>query len=204
VAAFRRSADDECVTVRPIPPALASRLLRRLRDDRGYTLTELLTAMSIMLIVISTLASVFVSGSNAEVDLSNRFEAQANGRVALDRFRREAHNSCAATVSDVSTVTLYSLDPTSTTTLCSLANTWCVRGSGTRYGVYRKAGATCDATGTRYADYLLSNTVFTWVAPTAGKLPRVGLTMSIDPNPTRTPRNYRLEDSIALRNYLRS
>jgi type II secretory pathway pseudopilin PulG len=194
------TADDEMVTARPFPSSRARRLLVRLLDDRGYSLSELVTVMAIMVTVITALATVFVSGSNAEVDLSNRFQAQSDARVMLDRFRREAHNSCNAASTSSVAVTLYTLSGGA----CTVPTTWCASGTAQRYAIYRKAGATCDATGTRWADHLVFNTFFTVVAPSAGKLPRVGIDMTIDTKPADTRRRYVLQDAIALRNYLRS
>ena len=201
VATIPPLADDEVVTLRPTLSATASRLRRRLRDERGYSLTELLTAMSIMAIVIGTLASVFVSGSNAEVDLSSRFQAQQNGRIALDAFRRETHNSCKATQTSTANVTLWSLAVDGS---CTTQNTWCAVGSGQRFALRRKAGATCDASGRRYADYLTTSVIFSLPARATGQLPKVGVDLSIDIKPSATPRVYRLQDQIALRNFLRS
>jgi prepilin-type N-terminal cleavage/methylation domain-containing protein len=195
------SADDQSVTLRSTVPGIAARLLRRLRDDRGYTLTELLTAMSIMAIVVATLASVFVSGSNAEVDLSNRFRAQQDARLALDTFRRGAHNSCKATQTSSADVTLWSLAADGS---CTTLTTWCAVGSGMRFALHRKTGSTCDATGRRYADHLTTSAVFTLPAQLAGQLPKVGIDLTVDLKPADAARRYRLRDQIALRNFLRS
>lgn len=194
--------DDDSVTARPILPAL-SRRLRRLRDERGITLIELLTVMAIMLIVITSIATIFVSGSNAEVDLRKRFQAQQDARLALDRFRQEVHNACSASVSS-NAVSL-----TSRTTAwpfaCTVQTSWCAQVVSTgRYAFYRKAAATCDSTGTRWADYLTTNAVFTSIPATTGTLPKVGFDITIDLKSTDTSQRYRLHDSIALRNHLRS
>lgn len=191
------------MTVRPTVPASASGLLRRLRDERGYTLTELLAALSILLIVVTTLAGVFVSGSNAEAELRMRFQAQSDARLALERLRREIHNTCSVTFTSAATVTLYSENAAAGYT-CTVPNTWCTVGSGSRYAVYRKAGTTCDNSGELLADYLTSNSVFSYTAPSAGKLPKVGLALNIDIRPGQSPNVYRLQDAIAVRNYLRS
>lgn len=84
-----------------VPPALRSSCLRRLigrlaADERGYTITELLTVLAILGIVVTSFATVFASASKAEVDMNLRFQAQQQARLALDRLRREAH--CAAGV----------------------------------------------------------------------------------------------------------
>jgi type II secretory pathway pseudopilin PulG len=190
------------VTPRRILPALGRRL-RRLRDERGITLIELLTSMAIMLIVITTIAGIFVSGSNAEVDLRKRYQAQQDGRLALDRFRREVHNACTASVS--STTVLLTSKTTTAPFLCTVQSSWCAQLVSTgRYALYRKAAGTCDSTGTRWADYLTTNAVFTSVAATGGTLPKVGIDLTIDLKSTDASQRYRLRDAIALRNFLRS
>ena len=69
----------------------------RLRDEGGYSLIEMLTVLVVMGIVMTGLGTLFVQGSNAEIDMNNRFQAQTDGRTALDRFRRDAHTACAET-----------------------------------------------------------------------------------------------------------
>jgi Tfp pilus assembly protein PilW len=191
------------VTVRPRLRALRRGFGLRSREERGISLVEMITAMAIMAIVISTLAGVFVSGSNAEVDLRMRFDAQSSARIAMEKLRREIHNTCSVTLSSATTVTLYSEDSAAGYT-CTVANTWCTVGSGTRYGLYRKSGTTCDNTGVRWSDYLTSASVFSYTAPSSGTLPKVGVDLSVDIRPAATPRVYRLQDAIAVRNYLRS
>jgi len=209
VARSGHGADDEGVIVRAAVPALRDRLLRRLRREDGFTLIELLTSLSIMLLVVSGLASIFVTGTNAEVDLRNRFQAQSEARLALDKMQREIHNACSASVSSPSgsaytTVTLYSENAAAGYT-CTNAATWCAVGTGTRYKIYRKAGTTCNATGSvRWADYVTSSAVFTLVAASSGTLPKVGIDLPVDTKPAATRGRYRLPDAIAVRNYLRS
>ena len=69
------------------------RLLNRLRDERAYTLVELITVMLIMSIVMTGISTVFVQGSNAELDMNQRFQAQSNARLALDTLRKDVHCS---------------------------------------------------------------------------------------------------------------
>ena len=54
--------------------------------------------LAILAIVIGALTQLFVSGTNAQVDLTRRFEAQQDARLALDALRREIH--CASGVTD--------------------------------------------------------------------------------------------------------
>src|SRR5207247_415022 len=68
------------------------------RDDFLGALVELLTSMAILMIVVGSLGTLFVSGSNAETDLNRRFTAQENARLALDQLRHDVHNACDAPV----------------------------------------------------------------------------------------------------------
>ena len=73
-----------------------------MRDERGYTLVEMLTVLVVFGTVMSALLVLLVQGTNAEVDMNNRFQAQQDARVALDKIRREAHCATAVTVSSAS------------------------------------------------------------------------------------------------------
>ena len=69
-----------------------------MKDERGYTLIEMLTVLVIFSTVMSALLVLFVQGTNAEFDMNNRFQAQQDARLALDKIRREAHCATAVTV----------------------------------------------------------------------------------------------------------
>jgi prepilin-type N-terminal cleavage/methylation domain-containing protein len=176
-----------------------------LRDERGFTLIEMLVAMTILLTVVTALASLFTSGSQAEASLNLRFRAQAQARVALDTFRQEVHNACQATVSGGgTTVQLLKL---TTSYLCSnVSSTWCTVGSGSRYALYRKAGSSCDATGVQWADYITTTAGQIFSLPTAvsGLLPKVSVDIIVNWQPTTTRLAYELKDSIVLRNGVRA
>ena len=93
-----------------------------MRDERGYTLVEMLTVLVIFGTVMSALMVLFVQGTGAEVDMNNRFQAQQDARLALDKLRRETHCASAVTVSSASSVTL------SLPSYCPTGNgsvTWC-------------------------------------------------------------------------------
>jgi prepilin-type N-terminal cleavage/methylation domain-containing protein len=62
------------------------RVLRRLGGERGYSLIEMLTVMVIMGVVMSSLTTVFVTASNSETDMNNRYQAQLTARLALDKM----------------------------------------------------------------------------------------------------------------------
>lgn len=182
------------------------RLLRRLRSERGFTLVELVTSMSILAVVLTGVTALFVAGTHAQSDADRRFQAQTELRVALDKLRREIHGACyttngTATETPLSTVTLY--EPPS----CATVITWCMQGSGTRYGLYRAPGSACTG-GTRYADHLTSSAPFTYYGPdhvptgatgSSWSLARlhVDLTANVDPAHASP---YRLVDDIVFRN----
>jgi prepilin-type N-terminal cleavage/methylation domain-containing protein len=185
-------------------PALVSAALRRLRQQRGLTLIELVTTMSILLIVISGIATLFVSGNNAENELNLRFVAQTEARLALDTFRREVHNACSATVTGGTQITLKTIAqpvPGAGNLPCNVTSaTWCSAGSGSNFGLYRQSGASCSAsTGTQRASYLVSGAIFSLPATPAGQLPKVTIDMTVNRQPSITRLNYRLTDDIALR-----
>lgn len=185
----------------------ARRLLRRLvRDESGFTLTELLTSVTILGIVVAGLVTLFTSGMNAEAELNRRFQAQTTARTALDGFRKEVHNACSATVSGGTTVTLKVPDGTNPLFdyPCTVtASTWCTVGSGTRFALYRATGGTCSSSGIQRADFLTSGAIFSTIS-SVGRLPRIGVDMTVNVRPDDPRVAYRLDDQIALRNVRRT
>jgi Tfp pilus assembly protein PilW len=182
-------------------------MARRLRQERGLTLVELITSMSILLLVVGGLATLFVSGQNAENELNLRFVAQQEARLALDTFRREVHNACSATVTGGTHVTLKTNvqpGPGAGSLACTVTSaTWCTAGSGTSFELYRQAGGSCSSgTGTRRASFLVSGGIFSLLT-SAGQLPKVTIDMTVNRRPAVTRLNYRLNDDIALRSATR-
>jgi prepilin-type N-terminal cleavage/methylation domain-containing protein len=177
---------------------------RRLVRQDGYSLIEMLTVMIILGVVLSGLTTLFVQGSNAEMDMNNRFQAQQEARLALDKLRREAH--CASEVSASSatsiTLTLASYCPTGNGSV-----SWCTvlaAGSTNRYGLYRKTGAVCNSTGTRYADYLTTGNAFTYTAQSSTSLAKLHVDFPVNVKPKKSVESYELVDDIVLRNSTRS
>lgn len=79
---------------------LSRRVRARLAAEGGFTLPELLTAMAILLIVLTSLTSVLVSATHTEVDANRRFQAQEQARTGLSLLRLDLH--CASSVTDTS------------------------------------------------------------------------------------------------------
>jgi prepilin-type N-terminal cleavage/methylation domain-containing protein len=193
-------------------------LLRRARDERGYTLVEMLTVMVIMGIVIGGLTTVFVSASKSENDMSRRFQAQLSARLGLDKLRREAR--CAT---DVSSATPSSSSASSVTlTLPSYCKTgtgsvtWCTRSIATnRYGLYRAAGTSCSG-GVLWADYLVPTAsaptcatptalcVFGYTAQSTTSLAKLHVDLPVNLKPSNAVDMYELADDVVLRNSSRS
>jgi type II secretory pathway pseudopilin PulG len=146
-------------------------------------MTELVVTMALMSIVAAALSSVIVAASNAEVRTNRNFQAQVQGRVALNKLRRELHCASAITVRNSSgsavsagtagaqvAITLGGYCPTNgltTNTSQSVYVTWCTSTSSAqtgRYALYRLASLSsqpaCATSGTQWADYLTTSTPF--------------------------------------------
>ena len=193
----------------------------RLADEGGYTLIELLVVVTILTIVLGGIVTVFVQGLNAESDQNRRYQAQQDARTALDRMRREIHGAC--TISSPSTyntalssVTLYFSGCASGASTV----TWCTSGSNGRYGLYRVAATSCTSPVNKFADYLTSGTIFTYLPPnshlnSSSALGTGAAGMTLNDGSSTLPRlhvdlttqlrsglrdSYRLVDDIAFRN----
>ena len=166
---------------------LSRRLRARLAAEGGFTLPELLTAVAILLIVLTSLTSVLVTATQTQTDADHRFQAQTQARTGLDLLRKELH--CGTAVTDTSgnaltagtaysaiTVSLSSICPStglpSTSTLTTYA-TWCTTASTATnpsapadYALYRVTSTalprpTCTSAGAvRWMDYLTTSTPF--------------------------------------------
>jgi prepilin-type N-terminal cleavage/methylation domain-containing protein len=189
-------------------------LRRRLRNQSGYTLTELIVTMSILGIVLGGLTQLFSAGLRAETDVAFRHQAQSEARNALSYLRQEAH--CASAVSYVDnpgppltqTLTL-SLPAGCRRPVGETAGSnsvWCTVSVSTyRFQLYRKAGGGCDNTGKKYADYLTQGNFIVPSTSPSTELRTLSVTFPVDPNSSATtPNIYRLSDDIVLRNTVRS
>lgn len=172
-----------------------SRLRRRLRAETGYSLVELVTVLASLGVVLSALASLMVASMDAEVDMNNRFQAQQQARLAVDRLRREVHSAQSIAPAGAS--------PTVTLTFPGGAQvTWCTVADGGHFGLWRYAGGACSGTGVRVADHLTQASVFTYAVPAAGSglLHRLAVTLPVDADTSDSRQAYTLSDAIALRN----
>jgi prepilin-type N-terminal cleavage/methylation domain-containing protein len=182
------------------------RVRSRLRGEVGYSLVEMLTVMVIMGIVLAGITDIFVSGSKAQTEQDNRFQAQLTTRIALDKIRRDIH--CATTIQNYTTSFA-----TMKISGCTGGDvSWCtaaVSGYSSRYRLYRQLGTSCAAnTGTMYADYLTTGAVFPTDPTTAytagcGCLEALAVDFKISNKGSAVIDAYELSDSIYLRNSAR-
>jgi type II secretory pathway pseudopilin PulG len=175
------------------------------RDESGYSVVELLTVMSILSVILGGLVAVFVAGSNADADLNRRYQAQTDARVAMDKLRREVHRACdVASGASASAVTFYFPSSTGCVSNSSTVS-WCVTGSGSRFALYRIQAASCTGATAKFADFLISGSVFTMIAGDATNhaLSRLHVDLNINRTPTKTVNAYHMTDDIAFRNFTR-
>lgn len=154
----------------------AAALRTRLADESGVSLPELLTVMTILLVVLTPLIASFTTALAHETDQTQREAAYSSARIAIQRMKTDVH--CAAAVTGVAenayggyTLTLTQANDTSSGGWCpavipagSSASgvQWCtipVSGSTTRYRLYRFLGLNptdCDggAGSTFQVDYI--------------------------------------------------
>jgi prepilin-type N-terminal cleavage/methylation domain-containing protein len=177
------------------------RVRARLRGEAGYSLVEMLTVMVIMSIVFSGITQIFVSGSKAQADQDNRFQAQLGSRLALDKIRKDIH--CATDVTPFATSSVTLKLPAG----CGGDVSWCtvaVSGYTNRYRLYRQAGTTCSASGTMIADYLISANAFPAFLHTVGCSCLASLQLDFKvSNRGSTADAYELTDTVFLRNSTR-
>lgn len=187
-----------------------TRLAGRLRNERGFTLMETLASMSILLTVMGGLTGLLVSGTKAQLDMDNRFQAQTQARLGLDYFRREVHCASASTAaSPASSVTL-TIAPTCPTAGGQPSITWCtVSSGGGSYELWRHPGSNCSGPGRRWATNLTTQNAFTYTAPSGsvaagtGQLAFLQIRLHVNVTPSKPEKTYRLEDRIVLRNSTR-
>ncbi len=178
------------------------RMGRSLRGAGGYTLIELLAVLTLFLIVVTALTTLFVSGARAELDANRRFQAQLAARVAFDKMRREIHCASALTLTSASSVsiTLPPGCPTAGGTQITVVYDTASVGTN-RYQLRRKKGS--DAA-VAIADHLTSGNVFAYAAPSTTALGRLSVDMPVNVYPNEAWKTWRLVADIVLRNTTRA
>jgi prepilin-type N-terminal cleavage/methylation domain-containing protein len=170
--------------------------MTRLRDERGFTIVELLVAMVVTGIVMTALVNIFISGTRTAADTTARTTAQQNVRLAFDRLEFEARCATSATIVGSGSGVALALPAQ------------CVHGTGTVcWGVAagtlsRYANSTCTGSGMPFVRDLTSATPFS-LTTAAGYLPRLEAQLTVDTT-NRASDALTLADTITLRNAPRS
>jgi hypothetical protein len=150
-----------------------------------------------MVTVVTSLTTLFVSGSKAEVDMNRRFEAQEQARVAIDRLRREVHCADLVTVTSASNVTIRLPAHCPTATGGAVTSVvWDVQSVSTNRYRLRRAGVTI-------ADYVTSSSVFSYTAQSTTTLAKLHVDLRVNRNSIEGWKSWRLQTDIVLRNSLR-
>jgi prepilin-type N-terminal cleavage/methylation domain-containing protein len=166
-------------------------------DEQGYTLVELVTVLALLGVVVAALTTLFVGGTRAEVDLNNRFQAQNDAVMALDRLRRDVHCASSATAATATAVTL------AAPCVAGGVVQWCTAGSTAPFSLHRLQGTgPCTVAASRYADNLTTSSVFVYDDGSVDNLPRIRVDLPVRVGDMRAP--YRLCDILVMRNGTRA
>jgi prepilin-type N-terminal cleavage/methylation domain-containing protein len=162
-------------------------VIGRLGKEEGFSLVEMLVVLVIMGTIAGGITALFSAGINAGADQDRRYQAQQDGRLALDKLRREIHGSCSISApatynTAMGSVTLYVKSGTPAACVSTGAVTYCtvsvaavvVNGgvvSLAHYALYRKLGTTCASTDVKVADFLTAANIFNYLPPNSHVLP---------------------------------
>ncbi len=76
---------------------LPAKLRAALRDERGFTLVELLVATLAGIIVTTATSAVVIASVHFSSNFGNRVDANQEGRVAMEKITQALDSSCVAT-----------------------------------------------------------------------------------------------------------
>jgi len=197
-------------------------VIRRLGEEGGYSMMEMLVVMVILGVVVGGIVTMFSAGINADADQNRRFQAQQDGRVALDKLRREIHAGCTIAApatynTAMSSVTVYFASDNCVSGTHTV--TYCTTGGAPRYALYRIVATTCTGATQKVADYLTGGSIFDYLPPNShvttlgggtgsaaittqdgsSTLPRLHVDLTLNQNSAKHDA-YHLVDDIAFRN----
>jgi len=172
-------------------------LLRPARRQAGYSVVELLVVLGILATVLGALLGAWVSGMHAEIDATQRYQAQQQARVAVDRMRDEFHCGDQLTFTSAASISIRLPADCPGTGGATTNVTWTTELVST--GRYRlKRGAVV------VGDYLTSGSVFEYIAPTASALGKLRVTLPVDRKAGDAIGAWTLRADIVLRNTVRA
>jgi prepilin-type N-terminal cleavage/methylation domain-containing protein len=168
------------------PPA------RLVREERGFTLVELLVVMILLGIVLGVIVDVFISGTRAAYVTNSNLNAQQDIRTGLNRLEYEGRCGSSATILNSGAGVSFTLP-----TVCSHVSpavSWCVAGGVlTRY-----LASSCTGAGAPFARNITSATPFSLQAVTPD-LQEVLIDLTANPTGTAAG-SFSVTDAITLRN----
>jgi len=152
-----------------------------LRSESGFTLPELLIVMTITVILMGGLATIFGLGLNTTKTSSRILAAQSGVVVALDRLDYEARcASQAKLLSSGAGVTLtYPFQCSGHTSEAPGTVTWCVTGGS----LVRYSGSACSGSGQTLTTDVTSTTPFSCVA-TVSDFPSLRAALTVNTGTT--------------------
>lgn len=173
---------------------------RRTRDERGFTLPELLIATLLAMFVVGAAVTIFTAGIRSQPRVNTQAAAIQQARIAMESMIRELRQGSSvpsASASQLAVVT-YVHDGTcgTTTPVCRVTYACATDGTCTR-GIAHPDG-TSPASPTRIVSGLATNAVFTYTAPTTTTPAWVGVTLAFPG--TGGGSAITLSDSATLRN----
>ena len=174
----------------------------RLAAASGVTVVELLIVLIILGTVLTALTTLFVGGMKAELEADQRFRAQDQARLAVDRMRREVH--CASAISStasVVTVTLPGHCPSAVgaTVTTVVYNFQSVASSRSKLRRAVNGGAAVTV-----ADHITSENAFSYTAPSTATLGKLNVDLQVNVKPDEGWKTWRLNTDIVLRNTVRA
>lgn len=166
-------------------------------SSAGFTLIELIGVMLILVVILTAVTALFISGSRAEIDLNRRFQAQTEARTATDRMRQEVHCASDLTFTSASsvTITLPATCPTSGGAVTTVTYATSMV-STQRFELQRN--------GQRIADHLTAGGVFSFVSASTATLAKLHVDLPVNVFPAEAWKQWRLETDIVLRNTVRA
>jgi Tfp pilus assembly protein PilW len=84
------------MTAQPSGRRWRQALARRLRDERGYTLIELMIASVAGIIVTAALGAIVISTVKFSSNFTDRVDANQEGAVAMEKITQALNSSCVA------------------------------------------------------------------------------------------------------------
>jgi type II secretory pathway pseudopilin PulG len=184
-------------------------MIANVAEEGGHSLIELVVVIVVLGAVMGGIVTALSAGISAQSNQTRSYQSQQDGKLALDKMRREIHNACTisspGTLTAVSSVTLdFSRDGCQS---ASRTVTYCTTSAAPAgYSLSRVVGASCTGALQKLASYLTGGNIFTYVPPNSpvgsSALPRLHVDMTLN-RKVGTPGGYRLVDDIAFRNGFR-